>query len=308
MSAALDRSRRAVERTRPFAREYPFAPRFLELGEVALHYVDEGPRDAEPLLFVHGNPTWSFLWRKLIARFSSERRCVAPDHIGCGWSDKPQEYDYTLEQHVANLVALVERLELRNITLVMHDWGGAIGMGLATRFPQRIARLVVMNTAAFTGGKAPLRIRVCRTPILGELAVRGFNAFAGAARVMATEQPGGLRGEIAKGMLAPYSNWRERIATLRFVEDIPLARSHRSYATLEQIEQGLSKLSDKPMCVIWGLRDWCFTPWYLEQWRARFPKAQVHVAENAGHWVSEDEPENVARWMQEFLAAHPLKP
>jgi len=308
MSFVLDRAKSARDRARPFAAEFPFEPRFLDLGEVSLHYVDEGPRDAEPILFVHGNPTWSFLWRKLIRAFSTRRRCVAPDHIGCGWSDKPEDYPYTLEQHVANLVKLVETLDLKRITLVVHDWGGAIGMGLATRFPERIARIVVMNTAAFTGGKAPLRIRVCRTPVLGAIAVRGFNAFAGAARVMATEKPGGLKGEVAKGMLAPYSNWKDRIATLRFVEDIPLARSHPTWETLERIERALPQLAAKPMCIVWGLRDWCFTPWYLDQWRTRFPNAVVHVAEDAGHWVSEDAPERVEAWIAEFLAAHPTQP
>lgn len=308
MSFVLDRAQRAKERSKPFAAEYPFEPRFLDVGGASLHYVDEGPRDADPILFVHGNPTWSFLWRKLIASFSARLRCVAPDHIGCGWSDKPEDYPYTLEQHVANLVKLVETLDLKRITLVVHDWGGAIGMGLATRFPERIARLVVMNTAAFTGGKAPLRIRVCRTPLFGALAVRGFNAFAAAARLMATEKRGGLQGAAAAGMLAPYSNWKERIATLRFVEDIPLAKSHPTWATLEAIERGLTKLADKPMCIVWGLRDWCFTPWYLEQWRARFPEAQVHVAENAGHWISEDEPDQVRAWLEAFFAAHPSQP
>lgn len=307
MSFVVDRAKRAKERSKPFAAEYPFEPHFLDVGGASLHYVDEGPRGADPILFVHGNPTWSFLWRKLITHFRGNWRCVAPDHVGCGWSDKPEDYEYTLRRHVDNLVALVEALDLQRITLVVHDWGGAIGMGLATHAPGRIARIVVMNTAAFTGGKAPLRIRVCRTPFFGALAVRGFNAFAAAARVMATEKPGGLRGAVAAGMLAPYSNWKERIATLRFVEDIPLAPSHPSWATLEQIERELPKLAGKPMCIVWGLRDWCFTPWYLEQWRARFPAAQVHVAENAGHWVSEDEPEQVERWIGDFLAAHPTQ-
>jgi haloalkane dehalogenase len=305
VSVAVDRVDLARRRTASFSGEYPFAPHFLDLDGVALHYLDEGPRDAAPIVFVHGNPTWSFLWRHAISSFSGQNRCIALDHIGCGLSDKPQAYPYRLAQHVANLTRLIESLELSNITLVVHDWGGAIGMGYAVRNPQRIARLVVLNTAAFTGGRAPLRIRACRTPLLGPLAVRGFNAFARAATVMATEQRGGLAPEVRLGLLAPYDAWSSRIATLRFVQDIPLGPRHPSWATLVEIERGLEHLRGIPMSLIWGARDWCFTLAFLEEWRRRFPNAEVHVAERAGHLVIEDARDDVLAWMRSFFAAHP---
>ncbi len=306
MTTLLERAADARRRASAFASEYPFEPHFLNLGGATMHYVDEGPRNAEPLLFLHGNPTWSFLWREAVKRFSAERRCVAPDHIGCGFSDKPRDFPYRLETHITNVEKLVDALGLERITLVVHDWGGAIGCGFAVRRPEKVARLVVMNTAAFTGIRAPLRIRACHVPVLGPLAVLGFNAFARAASVMATERRGGLEEPVKRGLLAPYGSWSERIATLRFVQDIPLTPAHPSWSTLMDIEHGLERLQHVPMCLIWGERDWCFTPVYRAEWQRRFPKAEVHIAERAGHWVMEDAREEVLGWMQQFLAAHPL--
>jgi len=136
-----------------FADEYPFDSHWLDLDGVRMHYVDEGPRDAETILCVHGNPTWSFIWRHLIADQSRERRVIAVDHIGCGLSDKPQDYPYRLEQHIANLRRLVETLDLRNVTLVGHDWGGCIGMGAAGEIPDRFSRFVLLNTGAFRSNR-----------------------------------------------------------------------------------------------------------------------------------------------------------
>src|SRR5713101_206921 len=161
-----------------FADEYPFASQWLDLGGVRMHYLDEGPRDTEPILCVHGNPTWSFIWRRLIVDQSRERRVIAVDHVGCGLSDKPQDYSYRLEQHVANLRRLVETLDLKNVTLVGHDWGGCIGMGAAVEMPDHFRRFVLLNTGAFRSQALPWRIAVCRIPILGAIAVRGFNGFS----------------------------------------------------------------------------------------------------------------------------------
>lgn len=306
--ATLERER--ATKVAAFADEYPFAPHFHELPDGNhLHYVDEGPRAAEPLLFVHGNPTWSFYWRKLIQAFSKDHRCVAIDHLGCGFSDKPADWSYRLSDHVANLEHLIETLDLHNITLVVHDWGGPIGLGFAERHKHRIARLVVLNTAAFPndtwGGRAPLRIRACLTPVLGGLAVRGLNAFARMATFMAVEKHERMTPAVKAGFLAPYDSFANRIATLRFVEDIPLKRTHPSYATLAGIANGLEGLRDLPMCLIWGERDWCFTPAFREEWQRRFPEARVHTAEDAGHYVVEDASARVIHWISEFQAEHP---
>jgi pimeloyl-ACP methyl ester carboxylesterase len=283
-----------------FEHEYPFESHEFRLDGLRYHYVDEGT--GPTLLFVHGNPTWSFAFRNLIKALSTSYRVLAVDHIGCGFSDKPQDYRYRLDQHVANLERFVTALDLRELTLVAHDWGGAIGMGVATRQPDRFARFVLFNTGAFRSRRMPLRIAVCRIPGLGALAIRGLNLFARAALRMAVAHPERLTPAVKRGYLAPYGNWDDRVAILRFVEDIPLAPAHPSYATLLSIEESLAKLRDRPMLLIWGERDWCFTGEFLEEFRRRFPQAETFRLPDAGHYVFEDAPEPIIARVQEFLA------
>jgi haloalkane dehalogenase len=279
---------------------FPFEPHWLRVGAHRLHYLDEGPRDAPPLLLLHGNPTWSFYWREAVRRFRGRFRVIAPDHLGCGLSDKPQDWSYRLADHVANVERLVSELGLDGVTLVVHDWGAAIGMGFATRHPDRVARLVVTNGAAFRSRRIPLRIAACRVPGLGPLAVRGLNGFALAALGMATAK--GLDAPVAAGLLAPYSSWAERIAILRFVQDIPMRPSHPSWPTLAAIEEGLQRLAGKPALILWGERDWCFTPAFREEWQRRFPAALVTRFADAGHYVMEDAREGLLEALERFLA------
>jgi len=288
-----------------FESEYPFESHFHELEGGRYHYLDEGSGDV--LLFVHGNPTWSFAWRNLVKDLSADHRCIAVDHIGCGFSDKPQQYAYTLDQHAKNLQSLVEALDLRSVTLVAHDWGGAIGMGTATRIPDRFARFVLMNTAAFRSQQMPKRIALARIPGFGALAVRGFNAFARAAVSMAVENKKQMTPAVRAGYLAPYGNWADRIATLRFVEDVPLSEKHPTYQTLKEIEQGLVQLRERPWLFPWGMKDWCFTPAFLEEFKNFFPDAETFPLPEAGHYLFEDAPELLIGRIREFLAAHPLQ-
>lgn len=278
---------------------YPWEGHTLEVEGGRLHYLDEGPRDAPVLLALHGNPTWSFYWRRVVARFSDRYRVVVPDHIGCGLSDKPQGWPYRLAGHVGNAIRLVEHLDLRRITFVLHDWGGAIGMGVATRLPERAARFVVTNTAAFRSQAIPLSIASCRIPGLGALGVRGLNGFARAATFMAVDKP--LAPEVKRGLLLPYGSWADRVATLRFVQDIPLSPEHPSYAELTRIEEGLAGLRDRPMLLVWGEKDFCFTPVFRAEWERRFPEARC-LRLDAGHYVLEDEPDAVLSAMSSFFA------
>lgn len=278
---------------------YPFESRWLDLECGRLHYLDQGPRDAPALLLLHGNPTWSFLWREVVRALRDRFRVVAPDHIGCGLSDKPQDWTYRLADHVANVERLADALGLRRFSLGVHDWGGAIGMGLATRRPESVERLVVLNTAAFRSSRLPLRIAVCRLPVLGALGVRGLNAFARAATFMTSVKP--LPADVKAGYLAPYGSWRERIAVQRFVEDIPMHAGHPSWTTLAEIEAGLARLRDKPMLLVWGERDWCFTPAFREEWQRRFPAAQPLRLDGAGHYVLEDAAEVAIPRIAAFL-------
>jgi cis-3-alkyl-4-acyloxetan-2-one decarboxylase len=302
----------------PWEREYPFASRWFEVGEVRIHYVDEAVNsqrstvngvskavpstvDRKPLtcLFLHGNPTWSFLWRHLISRFRGEYRCVAPDHVGCGLSDKPQDYPYTLAQHIANARALVEELDLRDIVLCVHDWGGAIGFGLAAQMPERVHGFVVCNTAAFPSGHMPLSIGLCRIPGFGALAIRAFNAFVRGALACCAVKP--LTPEARAGYLAPYGNWHDRVANLRFVQDIPTGPGHPSWETLLEVERGLRLFAGHPMLLCWGGKDFVFNDSFLQEWQRRFPGARTHHFPNAGHFVTEDARDEVVASMEDWL-------
>jgi pimeloyl-ACP methyl ester carboxylesterase len=283
---------------------YPFESHFFDIGGARLHYLDEGA--GEPLLFVHGNPTWTFYWRNLILGLRDRNRCLAIDHIGCGLSDKPPDYNYTLPQRIDDLGQLVESLDLSGVTLLAHDWGGAIGLGTVLRLPERFSRIVLFNTGAFPPPFVPWRIAACRTPLLGTLAVRGFNAFARAALTMAVEKPGRMTPDVRAGLLAPYDNWVNRVAVDRFVRDIPFSPRHPTWKTLEQIETGLPSLADRPIQLIWGMRDWCFRPKCLDRFATHWPNAEIHRLADCGHYVVEDAHERIVPLVQEFLERHPL--
>jgi cis-3-alkyl-4-acyloxetan-2-one decarboxylase len=283
---------------------YPWSSHWLPVDAGRLHYLDEGPESAEPLLCLHGNPTWSFYWRRVVQRFGGPYRVVAMDHLGCGLSDKPQDWTYRLQDHVDNAVALVDHLDLRDITLVLHDWGGAIGMGLAAQRPDRIARLVITNTAAFRSQSIPASIASVRIPGFGALAVRGGNAFARVATWRAVHRR--LDPVARQGLLHPYDSWKNRIATLRFVQDIPMAPGHPSWESLGRVEDGLAQFSALPMLLCWGDDDFCFTPEFRAEWQRRFPQAEVHAWPDVGHYVCEDAPDRLLSAMAEFLARAPL--
>jgi haloalkane dehalogenase len=284
----------------PWRDLYPFASHHLALGPVRLHYLDEGA--GQPLVFVHGNPTWSFYWRNLILGLRGQARCIAVDHIGCGLSDKPQDYKYTLAQRIDDTVRLIEQLDLTGATLVAHDWGGAIGLGTVQRLPHRFARIVLFNTGAFPPPFVPWRIGACRTPLLGTVAMRGLNAFARGALSMAVEKPERMTADVRAGLLAPYDSWAHRIAIDRFVKDIPLSPRHPTWQTLEQIEAGLSALADRRMQLIWGMKDWCFRPECLDRFVGHWPQAEVHRLEDCGHYVVEDAHERIVPLLSSFLA------
>jgi haloalkane dehalogenase len=293
----------------PFRHIYPFTSRYADVNGFRMHYVDEGR--GEPVIMLHGNPTWSFYFRELIQGLSSRYRTVAPDHIGCGLSDTPRScaYAYRLKNRVDDLETLLAHLGLtRNITLVLHDWGGMIGAAYALRDVRRIARLIVLNTAAFLkpGGKPlPLPLRLIRRmPLFAVPAILGLNLFArGAAR---TASARGLSPAARKGLLAPYNSWDNRRATLKFVQDIPLTPQDPSFAIAQQVNEGLHRLADKPMLICWGEQDFVFDSDYLAEWRRRFPAAEVHRFPEAGHYVLEDVAEPITARVLDFLNRHPL--
>jgi len=288
---------------------YRFPSHVLNLDGLAYHYLDEGR--GEPVLMVHGNPTWSFYFRALVRELTPGRRCVVPDHIGCGLSAKPpaDRYPFTLDRRVDDLARLCDHLGLnRNVTLVVHDWGGMIGLAWALRDPSRIARLVVFNTAGFpppAGKPVPRRLRIIRNlRAFAEPAVLGLNLFAHGAVYMAARRP--LSPAVRRGLLAPYDRPRHRLATLRFVQDIPLAPGNPSFATVAWVDAHLHRLARLPTLICWGRHDFVFDLDYLAEWRRRFPRAEVHLLEEAGHYVLEDAPRAVCLRVADFLARNPL--
>jgi cis-3-alkyl-4-acyloxetan-2-one decarboxylase len=272
---------------------FPFEARFVSARDVSLHYVDEGPRDAAPVLFAHGNPTWSYLWRRPIAELAANgRRCVAFDHMGFGRSDKPPHLSrYTLQAHVENAIALVDELDLRGVTLVAHDWGGPIGLGAMLERRDRLARLVLINTWAWElPSFIPPFLREFRTEGLGEILALGGNLFVESI-------PGGMaHREIDPVMLdayrAPFPDYWSRVGTLAFQRDIPLTDRDRSAAAMRRIHARLEGL-EVPVTLLWGMRDRVFQPMFLDQWRELFPDAEAVELEDAAHFVPEDRPDAV---------------
>lgn len=279
-------------------------------------YVDVAPAEGvdpsglldAPTVMIHGNPTWAFYYRDLIRAINDAGgRALAPDHIGCGLSDKPSEhnYEYTLSQRVADLEAWFDAVGLSDtpVNLVVHDWGGMIGSAYATRHPERVKRLVVLNTAAFhipTDKRLPFTLWLGRNTRLGQIMIQGFNAFSGLATRWACMKP--LKREVRHAYTAPYHSWETRIATHRFVRDIPLKSSDRAYATVSETQEGLSQLKDKPMLLGWGLKDFVFDETFLRVWRARFPDAECHVYPDSGHYILEDERTDLIPKIVSFLS------
>ncbi|MFP4282822.1 MAG: alpha/beta fold hydrolase [Verrucomicrobiota bacterium] len=264
---------------------YPFSSHWLEQPGGRQHFLDEGR--GHPVLMCHGNPTWSFYYRGLAqAVVAAGGRAIAPDHLGCGLSDKPAGWSYRLADHIENTRRLIEDRGLERFSLVVHDWGGPIGLGAALAFPERIERIVILNTAAFRSRRMPWRIALCRMPLFGDLAVRYLNAFAGPATRMTTVRP--LTPELRRAYLWPYRSAAARVAVSRFVQDIPRRPAHPSYATLTQVEEGLAELRGKPVQITWGGRDWCFDRSFFEEWQRRLPEAKSDWLADCGHYVLED--------------------
>jgi len=289
------------EQLPPWLREiYPFTPKRFVTGAGDLSYLDEGSGD-EAVLMVHGNPTWSFFYRNVVLALRGRNRCIVPDHLGCGLSDKPQDYDYTLGNHVENLGRLIDSLNLKKVHLIVHDWGGPIGLGACLPRHEKLGKVVILNTAAFADTVIPWQIRFCRIPVIGELAVRGFNGFAWPATWMAVTKP--LPDAVKRGFLFPYDSWANRIATHRFVQDIPKGLGRPNDAALAKIEQALPLLRDRPVKIIWGGEDFCFNRHYFERWQGLLPNANADYLDQAGHYLLEDAQEAVVGAIERHISA-----
>ena len=286
----------------------PFAGRSLDLGGLRYHYLDEG--SGEPVLMLHGNPTWSLYYRDLLRSLRDDHRVVVPDHIGCGLSDKPGDdrYRYTLDSRVADFDALVRHLELdAPLTLVAHDWGGMIAMAWAVRNPERVGRLVLMNTAAFhlpDDMRLPAALWFVRNTRIAPWLVLRFNLFSWGATWLAPRRR--LPAELRRAYRAPYDSPRHRLATLRFVQDIPLEPGDPAWDTVSEVEAGLGRFAETPILLLWGMKDFVFRPEVLELFERIWPHAEVQRFQRAGHYVLEDAGAEIAPRVRDFLKRHPL--
>ena len=280
---------------------YPFTPRsFMTPGGARMSYLDEGPRADEAVLMLHGNPTWSFYYRDLVKTLAPGGRCIAPDHIGMGLSEKPENYSYTLKQRIDDVAALVASLGLKRVHLVVHDWGGAIGFGFAARHPELIDRIVILNTGAFPSKRIPARIALCKTGCPGTALVRGLNGFAGPAVWMSMHRRR-LSPIEKRGYLLPYDSWAHRVAVDAFVKDIPMNDAHPTWPTLVATAEGIAQFRRNPVLIVWGGRDFCFNDSFYAEWRERLPESDAHYLADAGHYVLDDAREEVLPRVEKFL-------
>jgi len=287
---------------------YPFTGSYRNVNGHRLHVLDEGSGDT--ILMLHGNPTWSFYYRDLVLGLRGTHRVIVPDHIGCGLSDKPDEqsYDYTLRQRVDDLAALIDQAQIRGrITLLAHDWGGMIGMAYATRHPERIGRLILLNTAAFhlpKGKKLPRTLWLCRHTPLGELFIRDTGLFTSVLARWAVCRP--MAQNVREAYLLPYRAPQDRTGLLRFVQDIPLEPGDASYDLVSQVQAELPAFRQTPALILWGDRDFVFDQHFLLEWRRILPGAEVHRFAEAGHYVLEDAGAQILPLIRDFLDRHPL--
>ena len=292
-----------------FGGTWPYEPRWFETPEGRLHYVDEGPRDGRPVVLVHGNPTWGYLWRHFIPPLAGAGfRVIVPDHLGFGRSDKPDDPSvYRIPRHAARLEQLLESLDLREATIMPQDWGGPIGLAWAARHPERIRSLAILNTLAHRPPRKvrlPMPLQLLRVPGVGEVLVKGAHAFV---RVILFRgglvHPERLGPNERAAYLAPHPNWPSRTGILVFPREIPAGPTGIVSDFLESVHDGLMALRQKPVFIAWGMKDIAFVPAFLDElWLTDFPRAQVLRLSGAGHYVQEDAHEEIVPALLEFLA------
>ncbi len=285
---------------------FPFAPHYHDVNGFEMHYVDEG--SGEPLLLVHGDPTWGYLWRKFIPPLAQHRRCIVPDQMGMGKSATPQHPNpYRLRHHIANLEGLVVHLDLHELTLVLHDWGGPVGLGVATRHPSRIKRLVLMNTWAFApwpGAPFPRLLELIRSE-RGEKFVLEKNGYLEAALRGTTHHPEKLTKTVMDAYRAPFPTPESRLAMLCWSRDIPVHETDPSYAEMKRIEEGLPYFAGTPTLLVWGMRDPVLPEPVLRTWQRVYPHAMTREIDDASHFLQEDAPDRIVSLIEAFLNATP---
>ena len=290
---------------------YSFTPKQFEVRPgLSMSYLDEGPRDGEVVVMLHGNPSWSYYWRNLVSGLSDKYRCIVPDHIGMGFSDKPgdADYDYTLQSRVDDLAALLAHLGIDGpLTLAVHDWGGMVGFGWALTHAAQVKRLVITNTAAFplpSAKRMPWQLSLGRDSKFGAFLIRAFNAFSSGASHIGVEKK--MPADVRRAYVSPYDSWANRISTVRFMQDIPLHPGDKAWALVESAGQKLPQFADRPVFIGWGLKDFVFDQHFLAGFRTALPQAEITAFEDAGHYVLEDKAAELVPAIRAFLDRNPL--
>ena len=305
--AARSRAQATIKRLN-ISDEYPFAHNFFDSPMGAMHFVDEGAGD--PILMLHGNPTWSFLYRKFIRAFVPTHRTVVPDHIGFGLSDKPvEEAAYSIEGHIRNLHGLVEALDLRNITLVMQDWGGPIGLGMAARAHERVSRIVVVNTFGFyppaegmdpENLRLPAPLRLMRTGGIGDFLVRRLGFFERQAMPTAVGNKSAYK-KVRHAYTGIFQNRNDRAGVMAFPRLIPTNSKHPSAQIMLKETGPYIDGFQGPAQIFWGMKDPFFPIEVLHAWKKRLPHAEVTEVPTGKHYIQEDAPDHIIQKLGTFL-------
>ncbi|MEM7337910.1 MAG: alpha/beta fold hydrolase [Actinomycetota bacterium] len=295
---------------------FPFAPNTFDGHGFQQHYVDEGPRDAEVIVCLHGEPTWGYLYRHMIGPLSRHHRVVVPDHMGFGKSATPLDRPYTLQQHTENLMALIDHLDLRDITFVMQDWGGPIGTAYTVRRPERVKRLFYANTVAGYGN--------VQDPDVPQIASSRWFTWIGAGlesgrteqvlrnagstvlsvmKIIGFENTAGVDDTWIRAYSSPFPDWESAIGVYEFPID---AFEGRIVPYVMDGAEGVPALRAKPAMLCEGMKDQAIPPGRaIADFRALWPSAPVVEMPNAGHFCQEDAPEILVSNLRQFIQANP---
>lgn len=302
----MSKSRSQADVDWTFEGTWPYAPKYFDSGDGRVHYVDEGPRDGRPVVLVHGNPTWGYLYRQFITPLvESGYRVVVPDHLGFGRSDKPDNAGlYTIQKHSERFIALMDSLELTDATVVGQDWGGPIGLSWPARRPDRVRSLYIMNTFAHRpppGTKVPRILRFIRAPLIGEIMIKARHAFV-KKLLFAAIRRDRFNETSRAAYLAPHPTYSSRTGILVFPRQIPDSPTGPVADFLDEVHQGLMVFRDRPVAFAWGKRDPVFPPSVYERmWKPDFPEAPILWIDKASHFLQEDAPELIVPNLLEHL-------
>ena len=288
--------------TSTFGGTFPFAPHYVEVEGLRLHHVDEG--SGEPVVMVHGNPTWSYLYRNFVPAIAEAGfRAVAPDLVGFGRSDKPWDGPYTLEGHIESFTGQMLALDLRDITLVVADWGSPIALSFASEHPSRVKRLVILNARPRPFERAdqlPAMFATFRQPISGEVLVQGLNAFIEGMIPHGIHKKERVTATLMDAYRAPFPDYNSRAGILAFARGHPIGPSHPAYERERRTSEWVAGFRG-PSLLVCGLRDHGYGASALGVWRELLPEARVHTMDDAAHYLQEDAHERIVPWILEFL-------